>query len=367
VLNEEKLLAILRLQKCKAVGDILAKKLIVNVGDVAQVFKEKTSHLSKINGIGKHVLRNLFASENIALARQELRYIQDNAISYSYFLEDNYPINLQHCVDSPILLFQDGAVDFANEKIISIVGTRNMSSYGRDFCTKLVADLAQYNPIIVSGFAYGVDICAHKAAVKNNLQTIAVLAHGFEQIYPKVHKKYMQQVNENGGFLTEFWHNEMPLRENFLKRNRIVAGISKATIIIESAEKGGSLVTADIANSYDKDVFAVPGRTTDMYSKGCNNLIKNNAAFLLNSAKEIVSVLNWDLKETPKSIQKQLFLELNENEQKIYDLLHDKGQQMLDVISLECNIPMYKLASILLQMELKGVSKPLPGKMFELA
>ena len=348
-------------------GAILAKKLIVNVGDVEQIFKEKTSHLSKINGIGKHVLKHLFEKENIQLAKQELSYIRDNEISYSYFLEDRYPIHLQHCIDSPILLFQDGAIDFSNKKIISIVGTRNMSSYGRDFCTQLVEDLAQYNPIIVSGFAYGVDICAHKAAIKNNLQTIAVLAHGLAEVYPKVHKKYMQQVNENGGFLTEFWHNEMPLRENFLKRNRIVAGISKATIIIESAVKGGSLVTADIANSYDKDVFAVPGRTTDVYSKGCNNLIKNNGAFLLNSAKEIVKMLNWDLKDTPKTIQKQLFLELNENEQKIYDLLHEKGQQMLDVISLECNIPIYKLASILLQMELKGVSKPLPGKRFELA
>ena len=348
-------------------GAILAKKLIVNVGDVEQIFKEKISHLSKINGIGTHVLKHLFEKENIQLAKQELSYILDNEISYSYFLEDAYPIHLQHCIDSPILLFQDGAIDFSNKKIISIVGTRNMSSYGRDFCTQLVEDLAQYNPIIVSGFAYGVDICAHKAAIKNNLQTIAVLAHGLGQIYPKVHKKYMQQVNENGGFLTEFWHNEMPLRENFLKRNRIVAGISKATIIIESAVKGGSLVTADIANSYDKDVFAVPGRTTDVYSKGCNNLIKNNGAFLLNSAKEIVKMLNWDLKDTPKTIQKQLFLELNENEQKIYDLLHEKGQQMLDVISLECNIPIYKLASILLQMELKGVSKPLPGKRFELA
>jgi DNA processing protein len=185
-------------------------------------------------------------------------------------------------------------------------------------------------------------------------------------MYPKVHKKYIHQVNENGGFLTDFWHREPPLRENFLKRNRIVAGISKATIIIESAAKGGSLVTADIANSYDKDVFAVPGRTTDLYSKGCNNLIKNNRAFLLNSAEEIVKILNWDLREKPKIIQKQLFLELNENEQKIYDLLHDRGSQLLDVISLECNIPMYQLASILLQMELKGISKPLPGKMFEL-
>ena len=241
-----------------------------------------------------------------------------------------------------------------------------MSSYGRDFCNKLIEDLAQYNPLIVSGFAYGVDICAHQAAIKNNLQTVAVLAHGLEQIYPKVHKKYINKVNENGGFLTEFWHDDVPLRENFLKRNRIVAGISKATIIIESAVKGGSLVTADIANSYDKDVFAVPGRTSDVYSKGCNNLIKNNRAFLLNSAEEIVKMLNWDLSEKPKIIQQQLFLELNENEQKIHDLLHEKGKQLLDVISLECNIPIYQLSSVLLQMELKGVSKPLPGKMFEL-
>ncbi|MFQ3305388.1 MAG: DNA processing protein [Polaribacter sp.] len=365
-MEEEKMLAILRLQKCKAVGDILAKKLIVNVGDVSQIFKEKAASLSKINGIGNHVLKHLFDTENIKLATQELKYIQDNAIAYSYFLEDNYPTNLQHCIDSPILLFKDGNIDFSNQKIISIVGTRNMSSYGRDFCNKLVADLAEYNPIIVSGFAYGVDICAHKAAIKHNLQTIAVLAHGLEEIYPKVHKKYINKVNENGGFLTEFWHNETPLRENFLKRNRIVAGISKATIIIESAAKGGSLVTADIASSYDKDVFAVPGRTTDLYSKGCNNLIKNNSAFLLNSAEEIVKMLNWDLKEQPKAIQQQLFLELNENEQKIYDLLHKKGKQLLDVISLECNIPMYQLASILLQMELKGISKPLPGKVFEL-
>jgi DNA processing protein len=365
-LEEEKMLAILRLQKCKAVGDILAKKLIVNVGDVSQIFKEKAASLSKINGIGNHVLKHLFDAENIKLAAQELKHIQDNAVAHSYFLEDDYPANLQHCIDSPILLFKDGNIDFSNQKIISIVGTRNMSSYGRNFCNKLVEELAEYNPIIVSGFAYGVDICAHKAAIKHNLQTIAVLAHGLEEIYPKVHKKYINQVNENGGFLTEFWHNETPLRENFLKRNRIVAGISKATIIIESAAKGGSLVTADIANSYDKDVFAVPGRTTDLYSKGCNNLIKNNRAFLLNSAEEIVKMLNWDLKEQPKAIQQQLFLELNENEQKIYDLLHKKGKQLLDVISLECNIPMYQLASVLLQMELKGISKPLPGKVFEL-
>lgn len=366
-MKEEKLLAVLRLQKCKAIGDILAKKLIVNVGDVEQVFKEKAAILSKINGIGSHALKHLFDVENLKSAEVELQYIQKNNIEYSYFLEDDYPKNLHNCIDSPILLFKDGNLDFTNQKIISIVGTRNVSSYGRTFCNQLIDELKEYNPIIVSGFAYGVDICAHKAAIQNNLQTIAVLAHGFEQIYPKVHKKYIHQVNENGGFLTEFWSEEQPLRENFLKRNRIVAGISKATIIIESAEKGGSLVTADIANSYNRDVFAVPGRTTDIYSKGCNNLIKINKAHLLNSASDLVTMLNWDLQEKSIPIQKQLFVELDENEQKIYDVLHEKGAQLLDVISLECNLPIFQLSSILLQMELKGVLKPLPGKMFEIA
>ncbi|WP_159946381.1 DNA-processing protein DprA [Polaribacter septentrionalilitoris] len=366
-MKEEKLLAVLRLQKCKAIGDILAKKLIVNVGDVEQIFKERAAILSKINGIGSHALKHLFDVENLKSAEVELQYIQKNNIEYSYFLEEDYPKNLHNCIDSPILLFKDGNLDFTNQKIISIVGTRNVSSYGRTFCNQLIDELKEYNPIIVSGFAYGVDVCAHKAAIQNNLQTIAVLAHGFEQIYPKVHKKYIHQVNENGGFLTEFWSEEQPLRENFLKRNRIVAGISKATIIIESAEKGGSLVTADIANSYNRDVFAVPGRTSDIYSKGCNNLIKNNKAHLLNSASDLITMLNWDLQEKSTPIQKQLFVELDENEQKIYDVLHEKGAQLLDVISLECNLPIFQLSSILLQMELKGVLKPLPGKMFEIA
>ena len=366
-MNEEKLLAVLRLQKSKAIGDILAKKLIVHIGDVESIFKEKPTTLLKINGIGAHVINHLFDKKNLELAEQELAYIQKNKIAYSYFLDAEYPKNLQNCIDSPILFFKDGNINLNNDKIISIVGTRNMSSYGRDFCNKLIEDIAQYNPIIVSGFAYGVDICAHKAAVKNKLQTIAVLAHGFEQIYPKVHKKYINQVNENGGFITEFWHEEDPLRENFLKRNRIVAGISKATIVIESADKGGSLVTADIANSYNRDVFALPGRATDIYSKGCNNLIKSNQATLLTNSQDIIKMLNWDVSEKPKKvIQQQLFLELNENEQKIYDLLHDKGQQVLDIISLECNIPVFQLSSILLQMELKGITKPLPGKMFEI-
>ena len=372
-MKEEEILALLRLQKTKSVGDILAKKLIATIGNAEDVFKEKKNILQKVSGIGGYAIQNLLDDTNQELAEKELEYINKNKIQFSYFLEDDYPKNLQHCIDAPILFFKDGNIDFSNDRIISIVGTRTMTNYGRDFCEKLMDELAPYNPIIVSGFAYGVDICAHKNAMKQNLQTIGVLAHGFEQIYPKSHKKYIHEMNENGGFITEFFHNENPLRENFLKRNRIVAGISKATIIIESASKGGSLVTADIANSYDRDVFAVPGKVTDLMSKGCNQLIQQHKAHLLESAKDIIQMLNWDIwtsstqdvSRVSTSVQKKLFVELNEDEQKIYDYLQKNGSQVLDLIALEIHIPVYQLASILLQMELKNVIKPLPGKMFE--
>lgn len=363
-MKKEKLLAILRMQATKKVGDIIAKKLIATTGSIEQVFKEKPATLQKINGVGSVLTKQLLDEKNRQRAEQELAYIEKNNIGYAYFLNEDYPTDLKHCIDAPILLFKDGNINLNYNKIISIVGTRNMSSYGRGFCQELIEDLKTYNPIIVSGFAYGVDICAHKAAIKNNLQTVAVLAHGFEHIYPKTHKKYIHQLNENGGFLTEFWSEESPLRENFLKRNRIVAGISKATIIIESAAKGGSLVTADIANSYDKEVFAVPGKTTDTFSEGCNNLIKYHQAHILTSSDDIVKMLNWESRgSTPKQVP--LFLNLNETEQKIYDYLFSNGKQLLDVIALDCGIPIYQLSSILIQMELKGVIKPLPGKMFE--
>ena len=367
MLKKEELLAILRLQKTKYVGDILAKKLIAATGDVAQIFREKRSNLLKINGIGTHALRDLFNKETLKNAENEYEYIQSNSIDTSYFLDECYPKYLQNCIDSPILIFKDGNINLNTDRIISIVGTRNMTSYGRAFCKEVIQGLKAYNPIIISGFAYGVDICAHQQAIENELQTIAVLAHGFDHIYPKAHKKYIAKLNENGGFITEFWHSEAPLREHFLKRNRIVAGMSKATVVIESASKGGALVTADIANSYSRDVFAVPGRTSDVFSRGCNLLIKDHKAAVLTGASDIAKMLNWDLKQAKNSKpkQRQLFLELNEVEQSVHDYLVAHGKRTLDAIALECAIPVYKLAPLLLQLELKGVLRPLPGKLFE--
>lgn len=364
-MEKEKLVAALRLQVTPNVGPIIAKKLIGITGGVSQIFREKKATLEKIKGIGNHITSQLFDTRYVKLAEKEYDTIIQQNTKYTYFLDEEYPKHLKNCIDAPILLFKDGNIDLTNHKIISIVGTRNSTSYGRDFCNQLIEELAIYNPIIVSGFAYGIDICAHKAAIKNKLQTIAVLAHGLSQLYPKAHKQYVNQVMNHGGLLTEFWHNQPPLRENFLKRNRIVAGISQATIVIESAETGGSLVTADIANSYNKDVFAVSGRATDMYSKGCNNLIKNHQAHLLSSSKDIIELLNWDTDKKTLPKQKRLFIELNENEQKVYEYLQQKGKQLLDSIAIDCEIPIYQLSAVLVQMELKNVIAPLPGKMFE--
>ncbi|MFC2109027.1 DNA-processing protein DprA [Bacteroidota bacterium] len=365
-MKEEELLYALALQRAKGIGDINAKKLIKACGSAKNVLKEKKSILQKIDGIGSFALQDLFNSENLKAAELEIKFISSQNILPLYFLEPAYPKNLKNCIDAPILMFQDGNFDLENRKIISIVGTRKMTSYGRNFCENLLSEIKEYDPVIVSGFAYGVDICAHKEAVKNNLSTVGVFAHGFEDLYPKAHKKYMAQMYERGGFLTEFWHNESPLRENFLKRNRIVAGISEATIIVESAFKGGSLVTADIANSYGKEVLAVPGRTTDYYSKGCNALIRDNKAAILNSAEDLIQFLAWEKNKEMKIIQPQLFLDLTEDEQLIYDFLKIKGKELLDVISIETSMPVYKIAAVLFQLEMKGVVHALPGKLYEI-
>ncbi len=366
-MKEKELLYLLALQKVKGIGAINAKKLIAHLGSAEAVFTTKKSELANINGIGSASIRDLHSHKNILSAEKELDYILKKKLRFTSFLNANYPEKLKHCIDSPLLLFFDGNIHFDKRPIISIVGTRKMTHYGRNFIKTLISDIKEYNPIIVSGFAYGVDITAHREAIKNKLQTIAILANGLDTMYPKTHKKYVNQVLENGGFYSEYWHDEEPLREYFLQRNRIIAGISEATIIVESADKGGSLVTAGIANSYSRDVFAVPGRTTDTFSQGCNNLIRTNRAALLNSAQDLVYLLNWDQKEKPKKqIQTQLFIDLKGDDKIVYEYLMQSGKSLLDNISLACKIPIYKISSVLVNLELQGLVRPLPGKTFEI-
>ncbi len=364
-MHEEDLLGVLALQKVKGVGDIVAKKLLAHFGSPQAIFKEKKHHLLKVHGVSGTIVNALLTKDIHTAAEKELKYIQNNNIQTYYFENENYPLRLKHCIDAPILLFSTGNIDFSSKRMISIVGTRKITSYGTGFCNELLENLAPYKPTIISGFAYGVDICAHKAAIKHQLPTIAVVAHGFEDVYPKTHKKYMHQIEANGGFLTDFWHDDAILPGNFIKRNRIIAGISEATIIIESAKKGGSLITADIANSYSRDVFAVPGRSTDTQSKGCNDLIRRNQAAILTSAEDLILTLNWQQATKKKTLQKQLFVELSQEEQLIHDYLQSNGKQTLDVISLHAKLAISKVATLLFQLEMKGCVKPLPGKLYE--
>lgn len=362
----EELISVLRLQSIPHIGDISSRKLIAHCGSPTAVFREKKEVLLKIAGIGTKILEGLYDSRHLKAAENEYSFIKEHNIKSLYFKDNDYPKYLQHCVDAPLILFQKGKINIKDRKIISIVGTRNITPQGRQFCEQFIEELAPLDPVIVSGFAYGVDICIQKAANAIGLQTIGCLAHGLNQIYPRAHRKYCTAIEENGGFLTEFWSSSEPDRENFLRRNRVIAGLSEATIVIESAEKGGSLVTADIANSYNRDVFAVPGRPNDPFSKGTNTLIKQQKAHLLTSASDLVYYLNWDLREkVSEPIQKQLFVELNETEHSIYSFLQQGGKHLLDDIAMGSHLPIFKTASTLLSMELKGLVRPLPGKQFE--
>ncbi|HET8838732.1 MAG TPA: DNA-processing protein DprA [Flavobacteriaceae bacterium] len=363
-MTKKELLYLLALQRIPNIGHISAKKLLRHLGSAENIFKEKKSNLLKIDGIGLHTLKELHNSFYLDEAETELKFIEKEGIEVIYFQEKNYPERLKQCIDAPVLLFQKGNIDLQRKKIISIVGARKVTTHGIAFCEKLVEDLAILNPVIVSGFAYGVDITAHKAAIKNGLQTIGCLAHGLNQIYPKVHSKYRDQVEAHGGFMTDFWSDAKFLPQNFLSRNRIIAGLGQATIVIESAEKGGSLVTADIANSYDREVFAVPGRPSDSQSKGCNDLLKQQKAHVLTSAADLIYMLNWDLEEK-KPQQQSLFVKLTPAEQKLFDALQKHGKCELDHLAIESGLPTFQVASLLLNLELKNLVRPLPGKQFE--
>lgn len=364
-MSDQDLFYVLALLKVEGVGDIMAKKLLNHFGNAEAVFKSKSNQLSGIDGVGSVLLKNFKDKAVFEKAAQELEFIKSNAIKISFFQEELYPDRLKHCIDSPVLIFSAGNINLKNKKIISIVGTRQITSYGLEFCRNLIEELAPLDPVIVSGFAYGVDIVAHQRAMDFELQTIGVLAHGLNQIYPKSHKKYIAKMEENGGFITEFWSTSNPDKENFVRRNRIVAGMTEATIVIESAEKGGSLITANLASDYNRDVFAVPGRVTDKYSQGCNNLIKTQRANVLTSAADLIYMLNWNVETKTKPVQKQLFINLDSDEQKIYDFLLKNGKELLDIIALKCDFPIYKISGLLLNMELKGIIRPLPGKLFE--
>jgi len=303
----------------------------------------------------------------------ELQYMNEHSIRALTLNSDDYPQRLKECPDAPIVLFYKGNADLNQAKIINIVGTRRCTQYGQDLIRRFVSDLRQYCPevLIVSGLAYGVDICAHRNALEYGYPTVGVLAHGLDQIYPYRHRETAEQMLSHGGLLTEFMTQTNADKPNFVRRNRIVAGMSDACIIVESAAKGGGLITAEIAQSYNRAVFAFPGAVGMAYSEGCNNLIRDNIAGLINSAKDFVNAMDWkeELQRQQNyadGIERNLFPDLSPEEKMIVDLLQQTNDLQLNIISVKCGIPISQLTALLFQMEMKGVVKPLAGGMYHL-
>jgi DNA processing protein len=367
--SEELLKYQIALTMLPKVGGITAKKLISYCGGVEAVFREKKVALLKIPGIGENIASAIAKHNIFSEAEKELAFIKKHQIQTLFYTQPEYPSRLKHCDDGPILLFYKGTASLNKEKVIAIVGTRSITSYGNQKCVEFVEGLKKYNPLIVSGLAYGVDARAHKTALDNNLETIGVLGHGLDRIYPPLNKNLAESMLEkNGGLLSDFVSNTQPDRENFPKRNRIIAGMVDMLIVIEAAVTGGALITATIANSYSRDVFAVPGRTTDTYSQGCNKLIKSLKAHLAEGVADIEYIMGWEetAQKSKKNTQSQLFVELDEQEKGIVEILKESGDMSFDHLVQKTGLSFSHTSSLLLNLEFKGIVSNLPGRIFRL-
>lgn len=365
----ENLLYKIALTLLPGVGDVNAKKLVAHCGGVEAIFHEKRSNLLLIEGMGEKTVNAIKSADVMKEAEEEVRFVEENQIQVDFYLDKSYPRRLLHCNDGPILLYSKGEINWNAEKVISIVGTRMPTRNGQYICEKLVADLKAFNVTIVSGLAYGIDITAHKAALKHRIPTIGIMASGIQNVYPRTHVKTAEQMQENGGIATDYRSDSAVLPINFAERNRIVAGLADAVVVVESAKKGGSLITADLANGYNRDVFAVPGRIDDSQSMGCNKLIKSHKAALIESAQDIAYVLSWEKPSQQKAkanIQKQLFIELSDDERKLLSAFADEKQLAIDEISVKSGFPISKTSSLLLQIEFIGLVRSLPGKVYEI-
>ncbi len=351
------------------IGAVQAKILLQQY-EVEDIFKAKKSELEKIEGIGTVRAESIKAFNDFSKAEEEIAFIEKYKIKPIFISHKDYPKRLLNCYDPPTLLFYKGEADLNSEKIIAIIGTRNHTEYGKQLTEKLIAELVEQKIMVVSGLAHGIDAIAHKASVKNNLPTIGVLAHGLDQVYPAQHAGLAKEMLQTGGgLLTEFRSKSKPDKHNFPTRNRIVAGMSDATIVVETGIKGGSMITAELANNYNKDVFAFPGKVTDTKSAGCNHLIKNNKAVLLTDAQELLELMGWEKKSQKPGArsQRELFIELNEDEKKIIAILKEKDAVHIDEINFKSGMSSSSVAAAILNLELQNVVLSLPGKLYQIA
>ena len=349
----------------QGVGDVVGKKLVAYCGGAEAVFCETKKAMTKIPNITESIVDNIMSLNVLKRAEEEIKFVEKNEITPLFYLDSQYPKRLQHCHDSPMLLYYKGKADLNAPKVVGVVGTRNISDYGKYVTENVIEELSADNVLIVSGLAYGVDAAAHRAALKYDLATVGVLGHGMQTVYPAENRKLSQKMLEKGGVLTEFISGTKPDRENFPQRNRIVAGMVDCLLVVESALKGGAMITAEIANSYDREVFAVPGRVGDIYSEGCNHLIKINKANLLTNAADIRYIMRWDVDTKVVAKQMRMFRDFSENEKKIMDVFGDNRTVHLDDIIVGSELPPSKIASVLLSLEFDGILTAFPGKRYQ--
>ena len=349
------------------IGSVKTRAILGHLRSLEAFFTERESALRRIPGIGDHLASHPARQKALEQAEKETQFVGKNRIRVSWFLDDDYPSRLKQCEDAPVLLYMQGNTGAEARKVLSIVGTRHATPYGIDHCNSIVEDLAAAYPdlLIVSGLAYGIDVCAHKAALKHHLPTLAVLGHGLQMIYPASHRQVAQEIVRQGALVTEYSTFHTPDKKNFIARNRIIAGLADATLVVESGEKGGALITADLANSYNRDVFALPGRAGDEWSKGCNRLIKKNMAALVEDASDLAWFLGWEMKNTKKqAVQKEMFLTLGQDEQLLLDILKEQKELSLDELAVLAGMPVSKTSALLLNLEFSGLVRNLPGNIY---
>lgn len=373
-LSEAEKISTLALMHTPLVGSVSVRQLISYCQGAENVFQSDFKKLIKIPGVGEKVVRSVLRKEMMDFAEQEYHQCIQSGASLHFFSDPTYPSRLKPLYDAPIVLYSKGNIDFNSSRSVGIVGTRQISEYGKAITETIIRDLTPFNPLIVSGLAYGVDITAHRACLKHNLSTIGVMASGLGVIYPAVHRKTAQEMQENGGIVTENAMQTKPDFNRFPARNRIIAGLSDVIIVVESAKKGGSLITVEFAQNYHREVFAVPGPITSPYSEGCNELIRDNKAGIFTSVEDLCTAIGWNLtsqkkgktSETQENGFQMTFDGFTIEEGAVLAKLKQNGAMQIDELSWQTGLHLNKLAALLLNLEFQGMVKSLPGKKYTL-
>jgi DNA processing protein len=364
-MNNEKLYQI-ALTLIPNIGAVQAKQLVEHFGNAEAIFKAKKKDLSAVEGIGEVKAKSIKEFNQFQEAEDEIKFCEKHHIQTLFLKDEQYPQRLLHCYDAPTMLYYRGNANLNQTKIISIIGTRNNTDYGKLVVEELIEELQSHQVLVVSGLAFGIDAIAHKLSVKNLLPTVGVLAHGLDSIYPAQHKSLAKDMLLNGGLLTEFKKGTKPDRYNFPQRNRIVAGMCDATIVIETDKKGGSMITAELAYNYNRDVFAIPGKVHDNKSSGCLKLIQQQKAVLLTGAEQLIQEMGWEEKKKQPKKQRELFIELTPEERIVVDVLKQKETVGIDELFLTTGLSSSSIAGAILSLELQNVVISLPGKVYKL-